>query len=336
MVTGMYPSQVCGTTGIAVARQRKSLESVGVEIDLLHCRPDGRREWFRSLSALRRRTSDGLYDIVHLHYGLTTTLLCYFQSLPVVITYHGTDINGYPLTTWREAPRAVAYSAAALITRQLARRAEAVIVMTPGMKHRLPIAVQPKTWVEPMGVDTTTFYPISRETARAALGWGSEWVVLFCDANGESVKRQDLAEAAVREAGKACRSIRLFVMRNIDPQTVPLILNAADCLLVTSDKEGSPNIVRESLACNLPIVSVPVGDVPELLAGDPDSGKIVPRNPLILGQALVDVVSRPRPANLSRLIENYSLKEVACRIAEIYKLVLLKHGSNRLLSDRIA
>jgi teichuronic acid biosynthesis glycosyltransferase TuaC len=334
MVTGMYPSQGLSTNGIAVARQRKSLEAVGVQVDLLHCRPNGRREWFGSLSALRRRTSGGLYDIVHLHYGLTTTLLGYFQSLPVVITYHGTDINGYPLTTWREAHRSMAYSAAALFTRQLARRADAVIVMTPEMKQRLPAIVRAKTWVEPMGVDTSLFHPIPREAARGALGWGSEPVVVFCDANDESVKRRDLADAAVREAAKTCQAMRLFVVRDVDPEKVPLVLNAADCLLVTSDEEGSPNIVRESLACNLPIVSVPVGDVPELLAGDPESGQIVPRDPTLLGKALVDVFSRPRPANLPRLITNYSDKAIACRIVAIYRLILRNH--DRSASNRAA
>ena len=334
MVTGMYPSQGCNTNGIAVARQRRSLESFGVQIDLLHCRPSGRRQWFKSLSALRRRISVGLYDIVHLHYGLTTTLLGFFQSLPVVITYHGTDINGYPLTNWRDAHRSMAYSAAALMTRQLARRADAVIVMTSEMKQRLPAAVQAKTWVEPMGVDTTFFHPIPREAARRALGWGAEPVVLFCDANDESVKRKDLAVAAIEEVGKMRPGTRLFVLRGVDPQNVPVVLNAADCLLVTSDQEGSPNIVRESLACNLPIVSVPVGDVPTLLSGDPESGRIVTRNPILLGKALVEVIGRPRPANLARLVTNDSVQAVADRIVGIYHLVV--QNRDRMVSTRAA
>ncbi len=322
MVTGMYPSPGRSTNGVAVARQRKSLGAVGVQVDLLHCRPNGRREWLRALLALRRRVSSGRYDVVHLHYGFTTTLLGLFQSLPIVVTYHGTDINGYPFTTWRDAHRSVVYSAAALVTRQLSRRAAAVIVMTSEMKRRLPRSVQAKTWVEPMGVDTTLYHQIERKKARTELGWGSEPVVLFCDSNRETLKRLDLAEAAVREASRHYPSIRLFIMCDMDPEKVPLVLSAADCLLVTSAREGSPNIVRESLACNLPVVSVPVGDIPELLARDPSSGRIVPRDAVLLGNALTEILSRPRPTNLTRLIENHSLAETACRIAGIYELVL--------------
>jgi len=329
MVTGMYPSPGRSTNGAVVARQRKSLEAIGIEIDLLHCRPNAQRELFKALVSLRRAVASGQYDLVHVHYGFTVTLLALCQRLPLVVTYHGTDINGYPLTTWRDAPRAIAYSAAALLTRELARWADAVIVMTREMKQCLPAAVQAKTWIEPMGVDTTCFYQIPREKARAALNWGSEPVVLFSDTNLESLKRRDLAEAAVRHARQHYPAIRLFLMRQVDPEKVPLVLSAADCLLVTSDREGSPNIVRESLACNLPVVSVPVGDVPELLAYDPSSGRIVPRNPVLLGEALVDIISRRRPGNLTRLIENYSLQETARRIAEIYDLVLREHTTPR-------
>jgi glycosyltransferase involved in cell wall biosynthesis len=147
--------------------------------------------------------------------------------------------------------------------------------------------------------------------------------VLFCDANEECVKRRDLAEAAVVYAGKKIgRSIKLFVLRKIEPEEVPIFLNAANCLLVTSEREGSPNIVRESLACNLPVVSVAVGDVPELLAGDPESGRIVSRDAVALGDSIADLVSRPRPSNLPKLIYTYSTNHIAGRIAALYRLVL--------------
>ena len=110
------------------------------------------------------------------------------------------------------------------------------------------------------------------------------------------------------------------------PEKVPLILSAADCLLVTSAREGAPNIVRESLACNLPVVSVPVGDVPDLLALDALSGRVVPRDPAVLGKALVDVISRPRPVNLARVIQNHSLEATAERIIGIYNFVSQRYS----------
>jgi glycosyltransferase involved in cell wall biosynthesis len=326
----MYPTCGQSTNGIAVARQRKSLEDIGINVDLLHCRPNGRREWFRSLITLRRLASTGDYDIVHCHYGFTTTLLAMFQPLPVVVTFHGSDINGYPVTSWWDAHRAVAFSIVAWLARHITRWADAVIVMTTNMKRRLPLSVQAKTWVEPMGVDTTLFYPRSQEVARALLGWGPELVVLFCDTNEEPVKRRELAEAAVAHATeKIGRSVRLFVLRNIAPEEVPVFLNAANCLVVTSDREGSPNIVRESLACNLPVVSVAVGDVPQLLVTDPESGRIASGDPVALGDAIAGVVRRPRPNNLPKVIYRSTTNQIAGRVAEIYRLVLRRRTQAR-------
>jgi teichuronic acid biosynthesis glycosyltransferase TuaC len=329
LLTGMYPTPSDSTNGAVVAKQRESLQAGGIEIDILHCRPQGKRRWFASLLALHRATVSGRYQLVHAHYGLTTTVLAVCQPLPLVVTYHGTDINGYPFTSLRNAPRSLAFSAAALLTRQLARRADAVIVMTSEMKQRLPAVVRAKTSVVPMGIDTTRFYQHPREKARAMLGWGSEPVVLFSDNNSESLKRRDLAEAAVCEARRYCSRIRLFVLRGVAYEKVPLILSAADCLLLTSEREGSPNIVWESLACNLPIISVPVGDVPDLLALNPLSGHIVPRDPIMLGKALIDVISRPRPINLASLIQDHSLEATAQHIIRIYSLVLQRHSSRR-------
>jgi teichuronic acid biosynthesis glycosyltransferase TuaC len=292
-------------------------------MDLLHARPQGRWQWWATLFALRRLVASGKYDLVHAHSGLRVTLLAVSQPLPLVLTLHGSDVNGYPIDDWRQAPYALGATGAALVTRQLARRADAVIVMTEEMKRRLPRSVQARTRVEPMGVDTTLFRQHPSEDARRQLGWGSEPTVVFCSNGGKSIKRPNLAEAAVRQARACCPGLQLFVLRGVEPEKVPVVLSAADCLLITSAREGSPNIVRESLACNLPVVSVPVGDVPDLLERDPAAGMVVAPDAVLLGKALVEVLKRPRP-QLSTLMDNHSLPATGRRIIELYHQVL--HG----------
>jgi glycosyltransferase involved in cell wall biosynthesis len=271
--------------------------------------------------ALRRLAASGKYDLVHAHAGLRAMLLAVTQPLPLVITFHGSDLNGYPIDSWRHAPRGLAITGAALMNRQLARLADAVIVMTGEMKRHLPRSVQARTSVEPMGVDTTLFHQHLREDARAQMGWETEPVVVFCSNGGKSIKRPELAEAAICQARARCPSIRLFLLQGMDPDKVPVVLSAADCLLVTSAREGSPNIVRESLACNLPVVSVPVGDIPALVGRDSAAGLIVPSDPKLLGEALVEVLRRPRP-QLSALMAQHNLAATAHRILDIYDRVL--------------
>jgi glycosyltransferase involved in cell wall biosynthesis len=332
LLTGMYPHTRSSRAGVAVWRQRRSLQDLGVNIDLLHCRPQGKWQWRVTRRALSRAVASGHYDLVHAHAGLRTTLLAVIQPLPLVITFHGTDVNGIPFFRGPAVHRQLLFNSAAFLNRQLARLADAVIVMTSEMKQRLPRAVQAKTSVEPMGVDTTLFRQHPRQQARAQLAWGQGPVVVFCTLGGKPVKRPELAEAAVREAQRACPDLTLFRLQGVEPERVPLVLSAADCLLVTSDREGSPNIVRESLACNLPIVSVPVGDVPSLLALHPTAGLVVPRDPVALGKALVATVNRPRP-HLNGVMNTHSLEITGRRIISIYERVLQERGRSHTYAN---
>jgi teichuronic acid biosynthesis glycosyltransferase TuaC len=326
LLTSMYPTPHRPALGAAVARQRESLVHLGVQMDLFDPRStDG--GWLSTQASLRRLVTGNHYDLVHAHYGLRATVMALLQPLPVVVTCHGTDINGTSLTNWRGAPKSLAITAAAIATRQLARGARVVIVMTEQMRARLPPGVRLKTAVLPMGVDMSLFKQQPREQARKVLGWGANPVVLFCSANGDPVKRPDLARQSIEEAKRYFPDLSLFYLQGIAPADIPRFLSAADCLLVTSDYEGSPNIVRESLACNLPVVSVPVGDVPELLSQDPEAGRIVHRIPESIGRAIAEVLSQPRPLCLRSLVEPNSLQATAERIRELYKRVLQPCGT---------
>jgi glycosyltransferase involved in cell wall biosynthesis len=178
-----------------------------------------------------------------------------------------------------------------------------------------------------MGVDTALFHQLPYDDARAQMGWGPERVVVFCSNGGKSIKRPYLAQATICKAQASYPGIRLFILQGVEPEMVPVVLSAADCLLVTSAREGSPNIVRESLACNLPIVSVPVGDVPALVRRDPTAGLIVPPDPDLLSKALLEILRRPRP-QLCSLIAEHSLAATGRRIVEIYRRVLRGPGNN--------
>jgi hypothetical protein len=142
------------------------------------------------------------------------------------------------------------------------------------------------------GVDLTRFSPRDRGEARALLGWNlEERTVLFNAGMSPQVKRLDLAEASVADARRRIGPLRFEVMRgNVPHDQVPLLMNASDCVLMTSDFEGSPNMVREALACQTPVVSVAVGDVPGWLEGIP-AARIVDRDPVKLGAAIAAVVT---------------------------------------------
>src|SRR5262249_24902590 len=113
------------------------------------------------------------------------------------------------------------------------------------------------------GIDLDLFYPTPKSKARESLGWNQfEKVVLFSAGNQQFCKGQPMVEAAFKLVSKKIDASRLVILADsVPPGEMPLYLNAADCLAFASLAEGSPNIVKEALACNLPIISVDVGDV---------------------------------------------------------------------------
>ena len=135
-----------------------------------------------------------------------------------------------------------------------------------------------KAVVLPNGVDTSWFRPLPRDLCRANLGWDTESkIVLFNVSRNEDQFRKNpkLAHATIHLVSRSIPNASLIMLSNANREQVRLMLNAADCLLVTSLHEGSPNIVKEAMACNLPVVTVPCGDTSEQLKEHP-SGKHMP------------------------------------------------------------
>jgi glycosyltransferase involved in cell wall biosynthesis len=139
---------------------------------------------------------------------------------------------------------------------------------------------------------------MDRSVTRRELGWDdSERVALFAATKPyEPRKRIDLAHAAVRHAEATLGPIRLAIAENLPPESIPVMMNAADCLLLTSMAEGSPVVVKEALMCNLPVIATDVADVKETLVGVSPS-VICSHDPSEIGDALIDVLRIPQRSN---------------------------------------
>jgi glycosyltransferase involved in cell wall biosynthesis len=165
----------------------------------------------------------------------------------------------------------------------------------------------------------TLFYPRDLQEARRELGWAQDERVALFNAGDPICKRLDLAQAAVQFAESLCGRIRFAVLDgNVPPNHIPTMMNAADCLLLTSDWEGSPNVVKEALACNLPVVSVDAGDVRERLEGVRPS-VIVPRDACELGKAISEILRQGQRSNGRALGHNLSSDAVSQQIVSVYK-----------------
>ncbi|MBP8116141.1 MAG: glycosyltransferase [Nitrospira sp.] len=314
----LFPGEAEGSAMIFAKKQVEVVREAGVaaETFCLASRTD-LRSLRRESIRLRGLMDSFRPDLVHAQYGTMTAFVAsLIATVPLVITFRGSDLNPAPSDLWiRSALRRC-------LSQYAARKAARNICVSQGLARRLWWAGD-RTVVLPSGVDTNLFVPRSRSDVRQELGWAEhERIVLFNAGLSPAVKRLDLAQAAVSEASKVGGPIRFVTLDGRVPHsTVATMLNGADCLLLTSDWEGSPTIVQEALACNLPVVSVDVGDVRERLQGVVPS-KIVERNPQALASGLAEMLARPVRSNGRCFTALVAQEHIVRRTIDLYREVL--------------
>src|SRR5439155_21708456 len=138
----------------------------------------------------------------------------------------------------------------------------------------------------------------------------------FVNSGRQRTKRLDLAQATRDELARRGHCARLLLAETIRPEDMPWFYAASDCLLMTSDLEGSPNCVMEALACGVPVVGVPVGNVAEMI-DTPQRGRIAPRDPDLLADAIEEVWRSQSLARSSLLPEALRASSVVRRLLAI-------------------
>ena len=314
----VVPKSSSNHSMIFVRRQVCSLERAGVSCETFFLRS---RTSLRSLARSWRRLRQAIHrfrpDLLHAQYGTMTGFLsAAATTIPLVVTFRGSDLIPSPDVHWTRSV------ASRMLSQAAALRARQIICVSEQLRDRLWIGRRAAS-VIPTGVDTSSFYPQPRADARTQLGWDPQQRIVLFNAGGDpKLKRLDLAYDAVAYASAICGHTRLVVLHGgTDPDMVPTMMCASDCLLVASESEGSPNVVKEAMACNLPVVSVDVGDVRERLQ-DVHPSCITQRRPEDIGRALASILTEGHRSNGRERICHLSIALVAERILSVYRSAL--------------
>jgi glycosyltransferase involved in cell wall biosynthesis len=313
VMTPAYPHPARPYYGAFVGSEVEALRAAGLQVDVLAVNGYvGKGEYAKGALRTLALNGNGRYDVVHAFYGLMGLVGRLQVRAPLVVSFTGGDLNGDPDETGA-LPRvsrikARSYAAAALF-------AAATITQSDAMVRLLPASRRARNRVIPFGVDLERFEQHSRDDARARLGWDpDEPTVVFMARPERPVKNFSLAQAAMERVPGA----RLRVSGTTPPSEVPLWMAAADVLLLTSHSEGSPNVIKEAMAAQLPLVSTPVGDVPALVEGV--SGCYVrPPDPEALAEGIELALAHGPAPEARAAVSHLDRRRTTPQVLEVYE-----------------
>jgi teichuronic acid biosynthesis glycosyltransferase TuaC len=251
VVTNFMPDAGAPQRGRWVRDQVDEVRKRGLDVDLFAF-PPGRGEYVPATRRLRALLRRERFDLVHAHYGLAGWVARLAGAKPLVVTFHGTDVRHHLVGH---------------LSRRLAWRCDLVAGVSRALFEpedgRPGLPAVPGSAVLPCGPDLERFEPLPRAEARGRLGLDPEGRYLFFPANpARPEKRHDRAA----EVAAACEA-DLLTGGSIEPGQMPLWINAANAVLVTSDYEGFGMAAVEALACDVPVLSTPVGIAPYAVGG---------------------------------------------------------------------
>ena len=251
VVTNFEPDASTPQRGRWVRDQIDEVRRHGVEVEVFSF-PPGSRHYVPATRRLRRLLRRERFDLVHAHYGLPGWCALLAGARPLVVSFHGTDVR---------------HGVVGPLSRRLAWRADLVAAVSLALfapeDGRPGLPLVPGSAVLPCGPDLGRFRPLPRSEARRALDLDPDGRYLLFPADpSRPEKRGDRAVELAAASGA-----ELLTGGAIDPDEMPLWVNAANAVLVTSDYEGFGLACIEALACNVPVLSTPVGIAPFALGG---------------------------------------------------------------------
>ncbi len=303
-----------------VLAQGKSLIEEGMDVVFFGVRGKGIMGYLRNAPILRREISLMSPNVIHAHYslcGFVTVLAAIGKKIPIVESLMGSDVKGARL--WLSIVR--------YFTKYLW---DATIVKSDDMHRSLRVD---SAEIIPNGINLGVFKYLPRDDCRTKLGWDmSKLYILFGADPDRDVKNYTLArqtyELLLSENSQlTTENCHLITLGSVPHEHIPIYLNASDTLLLTSKWEGSPNIVKEAMACGTPIVCTDVGDVRWLLE-EVDGCYVTSQEPANIANKLEkSLFFKGETDGRERLIElELDSESVANRIVKVYERVMGKRG----------
>jgi teichuronic acid biosynthesis glycosyltransferase TuaC len=332
--TNMYPLPARPSYGIFVKRQADAIRARGHELEAFFINGSTTAlMYLTGCHRLARVTQRFKPDVIHAHYGITGFIAAFPRNpVPLVLSLCGDDVLGAPrrgggITFKSRVIRAM--------TRAACGRADQLIVKSDEMARIVESWGVATPHVIPNGVDVDFFSPPNSRadvlSARQRLGLDPQRkYILFPSHAWEHRKRIDLAQEVASRVKRAGVDVMLLPVYHQPQALVADYLRACDLMILTSEWEGSPNVVKEAMAAALPSVSFDVGDVAWLCSGT-EFHRVVPRHDVDgMTREVLDLLSRAgqRGDGRDRIVEILTSEQVARQIESVYRQALSSRSGN--------
>jgi teichuronic acid biosynthesis glycosyltransferase TuaC len=293
-----------------VYNQGQSLKKLGVTIDYFTIKGKGFWPYFRHIFLLRKHINKNRYDIIHAHYSFSSFVATLSGANPLIVSLMGSDLLSDRFS------RPLIFFFQKYLWRQ-------TIVKSLEMHKYLDSS---KTEIIPNGVNTVIFNSLEKETCQDQLDWDKESIHILFGSNPVRIEKNFSLTKMALALIHLDRNIVLHVLNDVANNEVPVYLNAADVLLLSSLHEGSPNVIKEAMACNIPIVTTEVGDV-KMVLGNTEGCYITKFDPVDasekIKQALEFRTKHGYTKGRERIIElGLDSETIASKIIAVYEKVL--------------
>lgn len=275
-----------------------------IEFDYSFITDKGLKGYLKSLKELKKKLKTERYHCIHAHVAASALMANLQRKVPVVATFHGSDINDIRLrflSLWVE-----------LLSKK-------TIYVSKQLLQKAFFYFNHKAQVIPCGVDFGFFFLRSKEVSKAQMGFSPEKkYILFSSSFDNTVKNYPLAAAALNLINNP--NLQLLELKGYRREEVAVLLTAVDAALMTSHTEGSPQFIKEAIACGCPVVSTDVGDVKSVI-GNIEGCFITSRQPEDVASKIRQALNYVTPINGRERIQKFDNESIAKKLISLYQSI---------------
>lgn len=307
-----------GSVNPLIKVQGNSLNEVGMHVEHFLITKKGMKGYLTHISDLKKVLSKKKYDIIHAHFSYSGFTAALAGAKPLVVSLMGSDVNSNYLQKFLIYPFHKFFW-------------NKTIVKSEKMYEKLGFK---QVKIIPNGIDTEKFNPHPKHLSLQKLKWNDSHIHILFAANPQRHEKNfALAKESIsRFENKYDVKVNIHLLNGIPHDLVPYYMSACNVILLTSKWEGSPNVIKEAMSCNRPIVSTNVGDVEWLLNGvygsyiaDHDAEDISDKINLAYQYSLSHFTTNGRSKIFQLNLRSISISQ---QISNLYKTLVESEHSN--------